>query len=59
MFKDSGKGSFANMPQEKIQKDWPKYPYGKGKEINDTITGIDDCVSQMTSKKSKNISNQK
>lgn len=59
MFKNSGKGEVANMPQEKIQKEWPKYPYGKGKELNDTITGVDSCVGKSTSKKSKYISDQK
>ena len=60
MFKESvGKGEFANMPQEKVVKSWPKPPMASDREIDDTITGIDKVQTQGASKRKSNLSNQK
>ncbi len=55
----SGKGSFANLPQEVKIKEWPKYPRSGETELDDTITGIDACVSESSKKRKKYVSNQK
>lgn len=32
----------ANLPQDKIMKDWPKSPYYGSDSINDDIRGVDE-----------------
>jgi hypothetical protein len=58
--KDFGKdrSSRANLPQEVHMVDYPKQS-GLGGEIDDTITGIDECVKQGIGQAKKYISNQK
>lgn len=53
------KGQFANMPQDVKIKQWPKHPGSSTSDLNDTITGIDSCISKGVSKKKSHISNQK
>ena len=57
--KDSGKGEFAGMPKEVKMVSYPKYPNAGEKEIDDTITGIDEVVSRSASKRKSKVSNQK
>ena len=59
MEKVKGKGNFANMPTEHKQTQYPKYPHGNDKEIDDTMTGVDKVNSTSASKRNKNVSNQK
>ena len=32
---------YANMPEEKVMKEYPKVPYGCAEKVNDRIDGID------------------
>jgi hypothetical protein len=59
MEKMSGKGNFANMPQEVKMTQYPKYPNPGDKELDDTITGIDQTVTTSSGKRKKYVSNQK
>jgi hypothetical protein len=60
MFKEGkGKGQFANMPKEVEIKEWPKYPKAGEKELDDTITGIDEVCGKSASKRKSKVSNQK
>lgn len=57
--KMSGKGNFANLPQDVKMTEYPKYPRAGEREIDDTITGIDEVVGRSSSKRKSHISNQK
>lgn len=54
-----GKGNFANLPQEVIQKQYPNNKVLRSGMIDDTITGIDDVISRGEVNASRHISNQK
>lgn len=54
-----GKGNFANMPQEAMMKSYPKNKGKRNENIDDTISDIDDVISNSESKRSRYISNQK
>lgn len=54
-----GKGSFANLPQDVIMKEYPKNKGARGGYMDDTITGIDSVVRGSEAKASKHMSNQK
>jgi hypothetical protein len=50
-----GHGSFANMPQEVIMKDYPKPGYTSDGHIDDTMTRLDDDQRSALSKKRKSM----
>lgn len=52
-----GTGQHANMPKETVMKDYPK-PSMRSDNLDDTITGVDRCVSSSVSKSKSNLSNQ-
>jgi len=56
--KMSGKGNFANMPQDVKMKPYPKCSYVSG-EMDDTMKGIDSVKNSSVSKAQKHKSNQK
>lgn len=53
-----GAGEFANMPQEKKMESYPKASHYGTHELDDSITGIDKCVSASESKANRFLSNQ-
>lgn len=50
-----GKGSFANMPQEKMMKSYPKQAYGNYGKYQDSMESIDafgrECVGKLQKQK--------
>ncbi len=57
--KRMGQGEFANMPKDVKMTAYPPYPRPNEKGLDDTITGVDDVNSRASSKRKKNVSNQK
>lgn len=55
----SGKSGRAGLPQEVIQKDYPKCDYVNGDQLDDTITNVDEVKNRGVGKAKKNISKQK
>jgi len=55
----SGQGSFANMPQQVVMKEWSKTQVGMPESLNDGITGIDGQVGADNSKKHSGMSPKK
>lgn len=58
---DLGKGSFANMPQDSVQKDYPKSNMFETDGYEDTMTGIDSQTGEDVKgmRKSNKKSNKK
>lgn len=54
-----GHGDFANLPQEKMIKAYPKPSHLRGGTLDDTMTGIDHIQHQGESKAMRHLSNQK
>lgn len=54
-----GRGSFANMPQDVIMKEYPKNKGARGGYMDDTITGVDEVIRGSEGKTSRYMSNQK
>ena len=54
-----GRGSFANMPEEKVMAAYPPNRMRKGGYIDDTMVDIDDLQMDSDRQVSRNISNQK
>ena len=54
----SGKSGRAGLPEQVIQKDYPKCDYVSG-EIDDTMTNVDEVKNKGVGKAKKYISNQK
>lgn len=48
--------SFANMPKDVVMKEYPKSRYFRGRELNDTISGIDDTLDNTADSISKHQS---
>ena len=57
--KSIGKGSHANMPQDVYMKNYPKPRMGGDREIDDSMSDIDDVQAQAASKRNSNVSYQK
>ena len=51
-----GHGSFANMPQEVIMRDYPKPGYTSDGHIDDTIVRLDGDTLDAKRRKVKNMS---
>ena len=54
----SGKTGRAGLPEQVIQKDFPKCNHISS-DLDDTMTGIDEAVDRSVSKAKKHQSNQK
>ena len=54
-----GKGGHANMPQEVIQKIYPKTPSDMPEKIDDTMKGIDSQIKADNSKKKSHMNKEK
>jgi hypothetical protein len=54
-----GHGEFANMPQEKMMKPYPRSRNYRGGVEDDTITGIDQISTVSEGKAQRFLSNQK
>lgn len=54
-----GHGDFANLPQEKVVKMYPKASALRGGMIDDTITGIDAIDRGCEAMTMRHLSNQK
>jgi hypothetical protein len=54
-----GKGDHAGMPRDVKMENYPPCRGGVDKEIDDTMSGIDDVATGAEGKKSKYLSNQK
>lgn len=49
----------ANLPQQVIQKEWPRTTYFNHSELNDTISGIDRQMDTDTNGASRHRSKSK
>jgi hypothetical protein len=54
-----GRSDTAGMPKDVKMEMYPKYPAGREKGLDDTITDIDEVVSRSEGKRSRFVSNQK
>ena len=54
-----GRGDFANMPQDVKMHPFPKPGHYEDPDLDDTIDGIDEVMSQGTSQAKRYLSNQK
>lgn len=54
-----GKGQFANMPTDVMMREYPKSTMGRDKELDDSMTDIDDVQEQAASRRNRFVSNQK
>lgn len=54
-----GKGSFANMKQDVVMKEYPKRKMGRSVYIDDSMSDIDDVEEKSVSKRNKYVSYQK
>lgn len=54
-----GKGDFANMPQDKMMKSYPKAKSYRDTDLDDSMGGIDSCIGASENKARKYMSNQK
>lgn len=55
----SGQGSFANMPQNVVMREYPKAYDGMPENLDDTIRGIDKQIKQDNSKKYAHLQPEK
>jgi hypothetical protein len=53
-----GAGDFAGMPQQVKMQAYPKNRGAAHRDLNDTMSGIDECINRSESKAQKNLSNQ-
>lgn len=54
-----GRGSFANMPEEKISAAYPRARMRKGGYLDDSMVDIDDLQMDSDEQVSRHLSNQK
>ena len=54
-----GKGSFSNLPQEVIHKEYPPCRNYKSGMLDDTMTDIDDIADRTEGTSRKHVSYQK
>ena len=54
-----GHRDFANLPSDVIMKEFPKPHQMRGGMLDDTITGIDNVMSNSESMTLRHLSNQK
>jgi hypothetical protein len=45
--------AIANMPQNVVMHEWPRHPYGKQSQLNDTIGGVDRQIRDDSSEDKK------
>ena len=55
----SGSGSFSNMPQTLVMREYPKVGGWNPENINDSISGIDSQMGKDNSKKWSQIQKEK
>ena len=53
-----GSGDFAGMPQNVNMKAYPKSAKYRGRDLDDTIEGIDSCNHRSEAKAMRHLSNQ-
>ena len=54
-----GKGDFANMPKDLVMREYPKARLGRDKEIDDSMSDVDDVEDQGAERRNRYVSNQK
>ena len=54
-----GRGDYANLPQDVKMKSYPKAKTLGERDLDDTLTGIDETMTRSESKARKYVSNQK
>ena len=54
-----GRGDYANLPQEKVMREYPRAPTLKGGYLDDSVTGIDEINSYGEGRAAKYRSYQK
>ena len=54
-----GRGDFANLPQDKIVRQFPRNRMYPGGRLDDSITGIDAIQSDSEGEVMRHLSNQK
>jgi len=54
-----GKGEFANLPQDVKMESYPKARMNRGRELDDSMSDIDDVQGEADSKRDRYLSNQK
>lgn len=54
-----GKGSHANMPQDVYMKEYPKSRMGRARELDDSMTDVDDVQEEAASRRDRFVSYQK